>query len=239
MERYSIDPFDFKTLHLAANVTINMRAPINGKSQVLLYVGGSLVQQNDPTYGYAIVPDTNRIQTSDQFYKIQFIKPVRVYTPLIEVCYTTTKNFCLKCGTTGQLYDLKPASNGSVLHAVGSPKLVQKVLKFLLTSKCPFYPQFTSKLRTFVGKKFGFTVTDADISNEVVNSLQNVKQVQTAQRTVQSLDPLEILKDVSNLQVTPINPTSVSVSGVLTSYGSSTGTPVSFSLKSSNQLVGN
>lgn len=239
MERYAIDAFDFKTLHLAANTGINMRAPINGLSQVLLYIGGQLVQPNDPSYGYTITPDTNRIQTADRFYKIQFNRPVRFYTLLIEVCYTTTKNFCLKCGTTGQLYDFSPASNGSLLHVVGTPKLVQKVLKFLLTSKCPFYPQFTSKLRTFVGKKFGFTVTDADISNEVVNALQNIKQVQSAQRTVQALDPLEILKDVNNLQTTPINPTSVAVSGVLTSYGSITGTPVSFTLSSSHQLVGN
>src|SRR4051812_810720 len=112
MERMVVDVDDFRTLHIAANVFLNMRAPINGVAQVKLYVRGQLVQANDPVYGYSITPDLNYIQTSDRFYKIQFNKPVRSYIPLIEVSYITIKNFCLKCGTTGQLNNFKPASNG-------------------------------------------------------------------------------------------------------------------------------
>lgn len=238
-ERYVVDSSDFRTLHLAGNVSLNMRAPINGAALVKVYIRGQLVPPNHPVYGYSITPDTNRVMTSDLFYKIQFNRPVRAYVPLIEISYITIKNFCLKCGTVGQLNNLRPASNGSVLHVVGTDKLVLKVLKFILTSTCSFYPNFTSRLKTFIGRKFGVTITDADISNEIVNALQNVKAVQAAQRTVQNLDPLEILKDVNNLQTVQIDPNSVAVSGVLTSYGSPTGTPVSFSLTTSSQLVGN
>jgi hypothetical protein len=238
-ERYVIDVVDFKTLHLAGNVSLNMRAPINGASLVQVSIRGQVVPINHPVYGYSITPDTNRVMTSDQFYKIQFNRPVRSYVPLIEVSYITIKNYCLKCGTVGQLNNLKPASNGSVLHVVGTDKLVLKVLKFILTSTCSFYPNFTSRLKTFIGRKFGFAITDADVSNEVINALQNLKAVQAAQRTVQQLDPLEILKDVNNLQTIQIDPNSVAVSGVLTSYGNPIGTPVSFSLTSSSQLVGN
>ncbi len=238
-ERYVVDVGDFSTLHLAAAVTLNMRAPINGASLVKVYVRGQLVQPDHSVYGYTITPDLNRVQTSDRFYKIQFKKPIRSYIPLIEVSYTTIRGFCLKCGTAGQLNNLKAASNGSVLHVVGTNKLVQKVLKFILTSHCSFYPQFTSRLKTFVGRKFGFTITDADISNEVMNSLQNLKKVQSAQRTVQTLDPQETLKDINNLQTIQIDPNSVAVSGVLTSYGSPNGVPVTFSLTTSSQLAGN
>jgi hypothetical protein len=234
-----VDVGDFRTLHLASNVTLNMRAPINGASQVLVYLRGNLVSPTHPVFGYTVTPDTNRIQTSDRFYKITFNKPVRCFIPLIEVSYITLQPFCLKCSTTGQLNNLKSASNGSVLHVVGTNKLVQKVLKFLLTSICPFYPQFTSKLKTYIGGKFGVSITDTDISNEVINSLQNLKKIQSAQRTVQSLDPLEMLKDVNNLQVVQLDPNSVGVSGVLTTYGNSSSVPVSFSLTSSSQLVGN
>jgi hypothetical protein len=239
MERYVVDVGDFITLHLASNVLINMRAPINGVSQVKVYVRGQLVSPTHPVYGYKVVPDLNFIQTSDKFYKVVFNKPIRTYLPLIEVSYITIKNYCLKCGTVGQLNNLKPSSKGSVLHVVGTNKLVQKVLKMVLTSRCSFYPQFTCKLKEYVGKKFGVTITDADISNQVMGSLQSLKQIQAAQRTVQALDPQEMLKDLTNLQVTDIDPNSVAVSGVLSSYGTPNGVPVSFSLTTASQLVGN
>lgn len=237
-ERYVIDWEDFKTLHVASNVALNMRAPINGISQVRVYVGGRLVQSNDPVYGYVIVVDINRIQTSDQFYKIMFKRPIRWYVPLIEVSYITGKNFCLKCGTAGQLNDIKPASNGSVIHAVGTDKMVQRVLKMVLTSQCGFYPQFTCPIKSYVGKKWGVTITDADVSNQIMTALQNLKSIQSAQRTVQSLDPQEMLKDIQNLQTTTIDPNSIAISADITSYGTPNATSVSFSLTTSSQLVG-
>jgi hypothetical protein len=238
-ERYVIDVNDFKTLHLASNTAANMRAPINGASQVRLYIGGQLVSVNHPVYGYVVVTDINRIQTSDRFYKIMFKNPVRIFIPLIEVSYITTLNFCLKCGTAGQLNDIKKASNGSVLHIVGTDKMVQRVLKMVLTSRCPFYPQFVCLIKDYIGKKYGVTITDSDISNQVMAALQNLKQIQSAQRTVQALDPQEMLKDVLNLQTEVIDPNSVAVSADLTSYGTPNATPVSFSLTTSSQLVGN
>lgn len=238
-ERYVVDWQDFMTLHLAANVMLNMRAPINGVSLVQLYIEGQLVAPNHPVYGYNITPDINRVQTSDRFYKIMFNRPVRFTVPLIEVSYLTLKNFCLKCSTTGQVKDVKPASNGSFIHIVNTDKLVQRVLKMVLTSRCPFYPQFTCKIRDYIGKKFGVNITDADISNQIMTSLQNMKSIQAAQATVQSLTPEERLKDITNLQSTTVDPNSVAVSAELTSYGSSSSIPVGFSLTTSSQLVGN
>lgn len=239
-ERYVVDWQDFMTLHVANNVVLNMRAPINGISLVQIYVGGQLIDSNHPVYGYNITLDENRVfSTTDTFYKIAFKKPIRWFIPLIEVSYLTTKNWCLKCGTTGQLNDIKKASNGSVIHIVGTDKMVQRVLKMVLTSRCPFYPQFVCLIKDYIGKKFGVMITDADISNQILNSLQNLKSIQSAQRTVQLLDPQEMLKDIQNLQVNMIDPTSVAVAADLTSYGAPNGTPVSFSLTTASQLVGN
>src|SRR5271157_2314097 len=94
-ERYIIDSTDFKTLHLAANTFLNMRAPINGQAEVSLRISGELVKPDDRTYGYSILADVNRVQTSDRFYKILFDRPVRWYVPLIEVGYITVQGFCL------------------------------------------------------------------------------------------------------------------------------------------------
>lgn len=236
-ERYIVDWEDFMTLHLAANVGLNMRAPINGAAQVLLYIGGQLVSPTHPVYGYSIIPDINRVQTSDKFYKILFNRPVRFYVPLIEVSYITLKNYCLKCGTTGQLNDVKKVSNGSVLHVVNTDKMIQRVLKMVLSSQCPFYPQYTCAIKNYIGKKYGVTVTEADISNQVVAALQNLKLIQASQRTVQNVTPEEMLKDILNLQTASIDPNSVAVSANLTNYGTNNAVPVGFSLTSSTQLV--
>lgn len=238
-ERYVVDSFDLKTLHLAANPELNMRAPINGQAAVRIWISGALVSPNHPIFGYSIVPDTNRVETTDQFWKIMFNKQVRGYTPLIEVSYVTTQGFCLKCSGSGLAADLKKANSGSFLHVVGTEKLAQRVLKYTLTSRCPFYPSLTCRVKDMVGRKLGVGITDTDVSTEVVNSLTKLKTVQSAQRNVQNLDPSEMLRDVANVVTSNPDPTSLAVSASIIAYGIDSVIPVSFSLTSTRGLVGN
>jgi hypothetical protein len=239
-ERYVVDTNDFRTLRLAANPAANMRAPINGQALVKLYIRGVLVRPDDPTYGYNIVLDDNRILTSDVFYKIVFKKAVRWFIPLVEVSYVTLKVYCLKCSGSGSLYDLKQGNSGSFTHVTGNDKLVQRVLKFTLTSRCPFYPQFTCKIRDYVGRKFGIGITEADVSNQIIASLGFLKGIQSAQRTIQSLTPQELLKDITSVRalIDPDDPTRLQVAASVSSYGSSYAVPVSFTLTSTRDLVG-
>ena len=239
-ERYVIDTSDFRTLHLAAEPDINMRAPINGQAKVEIRISGELVQPSDPVYGYTIFPDENRLQTQDMFYKILFNKPVRWFIPLIEVSYLTVQTFCLRCSTSGYLNDFKGSSMGSFQRVTDTDKLVQSVLKYVLTSRCQFYPQYTCAIKDYLGKKFGTVITEEDVSNQIFNTLQNLKNVQTAQRTVQALSPFEQLKDVTDIVTTIPDPTAVSVQCAITSYGSqSNPLPVNFSISSTRQFVGN
>jgi hypothetical protein len=237
-ERMVVDISDFRTLHLAANPVLNMRAPINGQTLVQVHVAGKLVQANDATYGYDITVDTNRIQTSDIFYKIMFKNAVRWFTPLIEVSYVTLKPYCLKCSGSGQLNDFKKANTGSLMHINGNDKLIQRVLKFVLTSRCAFYPQFTCKLKDYIGKKL--LATPADVSSQIIDALTNLKNIQAAQKTIQSLAPQEMLKDVTNVKsaIDPSDPTRMRVSATVSAYGTSTTLPVSFTLTSTRDLVG-
>ena len=239
-ERYVIDTVDFRTLHLASQPYLNMRAPINGTSAVGVFVSGERVQPSDPTYGYAILADENRISTPDRFMKIVFRQPVRWFVPLIEVSYVTLQPYCLRCSTQGSLNDLVVSPMGNLQRVWNTDKLVQRVLKFVLTSRCQFYPQFTCKIRDYIGRKFGTTITEEDVSTQVQDALLSLKQVQSAQRTVQSLSPLEMLKDLTGMSVSMPDPTSVAVSCSITSYGTqATPQEISFSVYSSRQLVGN
>jgi hypothetical protein len=77
--------------------------------------------------------------------------------------------------------------------------MVQKALKFLLTSECAFYPNLTCQLREYVGRKFGYTLTAEDVSFEVVGTLDNMKAVQSLQARYQRLDAEEILRSVDGV----------------------------------------
>lgn len=231
-ERYIVDSTDFRTLRLAADPTRRMRAPINGQAMVKLYVGGQLVAQNDSRYGYSFLPDVNMIDTPDRFYKIVFNKSQRFIVPLIEVSYITLKPYCLKCGGSGQLNDLKKANSGSLIHIIDTDKLVQRSLKYILTSRCPFYPALTCPIKDFIGRK-NTNTTEADVSNGVLTAMNQFKKVQSAQRTVQLLTPKETLKDITSVTAvqSPTDPTVIAVAVNVSSYGSSQSASLGFSIR--------
>lgn len=233
-ERYVVNPDDFRTLNYLGNPAINMRGPINGADQVQIWISDEQIKSNDPTYGWQVVVDEDRINisTADTFYKIVFNKPVRIQLPLIEVSYITRQGFCLKCSATGMVNDFKVSSTGSFLQIQQTQKLTQRALKWILTSQDPFYPTFVCLLKTYIGRKLGIQLTDTDIQTSVLNALNQMQQVQRAQATVQSLDPAEILKDVVNVQATidPNDPTVVRVSATVSSY-SGTVAPLGFTLR--------
>jgi hypothetical protein len=241
MERYQVNPNDLRTLQLVADPSINMRGPINGIAYVEIFIHGEPITQADPNYGYQILADPNRIQmhgSNEFFYKIVFNGEVRLVRPLIEVNYITRQPYCLKCNGTGVLNDFAQSSSGSLLRIGGLLKLSQRVLKMVLTSRCAFYPQFTCPIKDYVGRKFGVTITDADIANAVVGSLNNLKQIQIAQNAFQTLSPEETLRDFTNILALqdPIDPTVVHVSGTVISFTSSNigtlvSTPLEFSIQ--------
>jgi hypothetical protein len=236
LERYTVSPLDFRTLTFASNTGLNMRAPINGKDMLRLYIKGVLVNPVDPVYGYAIVTDPERIQIEDYpFFKIFFNKPVRLRTPLIEVSYFTRVGFCLKCSATGSVSDWRVGPNGSINHVTGVKKLAQQSLKYVLTSKNPFNPALVCPIRSFLGKKFGMSITDSDIAAAVNTALSTYQSIQRAQKTVQTMEPQEMIKDVVSVEAAqdPEDPTKIYVAIVLTAYGSNQTIPLNVALQSS------
>lgn len=233
-ERYVVDTNDFRTLHYLGNPAINMRAPLNGFSTLQMWVSETPVKQTDPVYGWEIVKDTSRVfvLTDNTFYKIVFNNPVRIILPLIEVSYTTVQPYCLKCSGLGSLNDLKPSSSGEFLEITQTSKLVQKSLKWVLSSSCAFYPTFVCPIKNYIGRKLGIQITETDIQTQVLNALTQMQQVQRAQGTVQSLDPAEILKDIVNISVNldPNDPTAVQVNATVSSFLGTTA-PMGFTLR--------
>jgi hypothetical protein len=235
-ERYIVDPSDLVTLNYAADTSMNMRGPINGMALVQLYIGGELADIDNPVYGYQILKDTSRVEDPGvNFYKIVFNQEVRLITPLIEVSYNTLQPFCLRCNGIGVLNDFEPSTARTFTKINGNLKLAQKCLKFILTSRCAFYPTFTCRIKDYIGQKYGVTVTDSDIATQITNALNTVKQIQLAQRQIQALDLPEILRDIVSVSAVldPNDPTLVDVSAVVSSYTGDT-MPLNFSLKATS-----
>lgn len=216
LERYVVSQ-DLHTLVYAGDTALFMRAPLGNSSMLRLYISGKLV----PSNSYQILRDTtlNELDT-ETFYKIVFRKAIRLITPLIEVSYFTRQPYCLKCSGTGQLEDWK-LQNGHFKRIGGTDKLVQTCLKYILASECAFYPTLTCSIKTYIGRKFGVSVTEADINNAVISSLQNLKSNQNAQKRIQIMDSTELLNDLVSCTVEedPADPTIVHVALQISSFG--------------------
>lgn len=240
IERYVVSATDLRTLLFQANPSQRMRAPINGQQTVKLYIGGVLVSPSHPVYGYQILPD--ELTVKPKLSKIVFNNPVRVTQPgstgvptglMVEVSYITQQSYCIRCSGLGKVTDVQKSNMGSFQHINGVALLAQRCLKFMLTSVCPFYPQFTSQIKSYIGQKFGLGITAGDITNQTTTALQNLKNIQAAQQTVQPLDPSEILKDIVSVTAiqSPQDPTVVNVNAQVTNYGSTQAQPLNFSIR--------
>lgn len=215
-ERLAIGP-DFRTLYSVEHPTEYMTSPINGEATVVLWIDRVPVPANHPEFGWSIEPDPFSV-APDWKSKIVFNRPVRLRNVIIEVSYVTIAAYCAKCDGTKTVADFRVGINGSRVRATKRTKLIQRSLKFLLTSQCTFYPGLTSRLKEFVGKKFGKSLTSEDFNFEVSRALDNLKRVQEMQSRYQGLDQEEILRSVNGVKTTrdENDPTVIRVSASIT-----------------------
>jgi hypothetical protein len=236
LEKYTVSPLDFRTLTLTSNTSMNMRAPINAASMLRLYNNRALIAPDHPVYGYSVVPDPTRTQLEGYpFQKIMFNQGVRIMTPLFQASYYTRQGFCLKCNGTGSVPDWVVGPSGSLRHITGEKKLAQQIVKYVMTSVNPFNPTLVCAIRSYLYKKLGVNVNDQDISTAVSKALSAYQSIQQAQKTVQYMDPMEMIQDVVSINVTqdPTNPTAVYLSLVVLAYGSNDAIPLSMAIQTS------
>lgn len=231
-ERMAISKDDFRTLVFFDRPDERMRGPIAAKASVRLFFSGVEIPRNHAEYGWDILVDELSVR-SDQKSKIVFHKPVRLTNVLIQVQYITIAAYCLKCNGYSKTNDYTVDQAGSFLHVVEYDKLVQRIYKFLLTSRCAFYPRFTSRLKEFVGRKFGASLTEDDISFECTNALDNLKRIQIAQKNVQFLTPQEVLRDIESIRTKrdTYDPTIVTTQMKVSAYGIPRPVPLSFTIR--------
>ncbi len=199
-ERLTIGP-DHRTLYSVTTPSQRMTKPVNGEATVTLKFNGVPVPRNHPRFGWDLLWDEFSI-APDFRSKIVFRRPVRLRDIIIEASFVTTAAYCAKCGGSTVVSDYSVGQDGSFRRVTKRTKLVQRSLKFLLTSKCRFYPALTCQLRDYVGRKYGATLVSDDISFEVSNALEGLKRVQGIQGRFQRLDPEEVLRAVEGVSTT-------------------------------------
>jgi hypothetical protein len=237
MERYTVDTTDFRTLRFAADPTQGLHAPINGARSVRVFVGGTAVQPDDPVYGYDIVRNPEYLATGVDavFSNIRFRQPVRFTASLlIEVCYVTVQGFCPVCGGSGTANEMGIGVNGQPARLTGVEKMVRQGEKYVLSSSNPFDPSLTCNLVTFAGRKDA-GIGEEEIASEVIRVLDLYQQVQAAQRTVQAMNPAEVLQSVPSVavRVDPDDPTVLYVTVQMQGYGDTQPVALNTALKSS------
>jgi len=200
-ERCGVDQYDFRTLYVLSDPTRRMRAPVNGEATVRLRINDRVIPQDHPIFGWRILEDFYSPEEDYLMKQIQFNHPVKLQNILIEVEYVTIKSFCRKCHGRSKMTDLKVTNSHAVRHQTGAKKLQQRVMKYVLTTRCPTYPSLAGGLRNYIGRKFGVTVTEENINQDIVSVLERLKQVQALQSKFQYCAPEELLRDISNLSI--------------------------------------
>jgi hypothetical protein len=236
-ERMVVDSKDWKTLLYAAEPSFYMRGSINGEDSVRLFLNGVEIPKHHAQFGWSTIPDPTTAQEenlTDRRRRMRLNNPLRM-TGLLEMDYRTIPAHCQKCNGYGKTNDFYRSPKGSFGHIIDQDKLLQRVLKFLLTSQCAFYPTLVSSIKDSVSKKLGFSMTEEDIMSEISASLNNLMRIQTGQKAVQTLSPQEILKGIEDIWTaeSQIDPTRISVSIQVSSYGKEQPAPLSFTMRTS------
>ena len=138
-------------------------------------------------------------------------------------CSVTVASFCKKCGASGLVADYQLGVNGNWKKVTRTAKLVQKCLKLVLTSVCPFYPALICNLRDRIGKKGGHLFTSDDAAFTVSTILNQAKTIQQVQAQYQVLDPQEVLHNVVQVQAAP-DPEDPRVMGISVGIVAASGT---------------
>lgn len=222
---------DFRTL-IYGDTQHYMRAPVSSEASVKLFIDGTEIPRNHETYGWDLFPDETSVPPERRL-KVMFRFPFRLHDAPIEISYACIPAYCLKCNGYQKTHDFKIEQTGTFRHISEYEKLLLRVQKFLLTSRCNFYPAYTSRLKDFVGQKFGLSLSEEDVTYECVTSLDSLKTIQQAQRSVQSLAPQEVLKDVESIDVSrdQVDPSLVKTSILVSSFGEPRPKPFTFAIR--------
>jgi hypothetical protein len=132
-----------------------------------------------------------------------FREPLRG-NPTIKVTYSAMPERCPRCGATYVENDYRFNPLGEVITIVNEDLLYQACLKAILTvqGSNPYHPSYGSKVTTRIGTKI-VGASSALLKEDVINALQQVRNLQQGQRQYQLVQNRELLYAIQSVDVRP------------------------------------
>ena len=198
-ERLELDLTDRRNLR-------PLRPPSN--ELVKLWVNGYFVERDNEVWGYDLIKDETRV---DSGRKVYFRNLVRSQIDLFELTYTTIAKNCRRCASLRVEDDFFFNPLGRVVIVEDEAKLLQDEKKFVITVRGsnPFHLYIGTAIVEIVGSKLvDSSFTETTITQEIVDTLQNLKDLQIQQENLQVVTDREflyriILIDVKQSEIDP------------------------------------
>lgn len=161
---------------------------------------------------------------------------------LLEISYTTPKEHCRRCNSTGVENDIRWGDDGQLGRLTRTDLLYQNVAKTILTEigSNPYHRFYGSNALTLVGRKVN-SGTAMSLRESVTQALNKIIDIQRLQKQVQELSPEEKLLGIESVRVEQMRGDATSIlCNVVVRSGA--GRPVSvnvvFAVPGSNPLNG-
>lgn len=131
---------------------------------------------------------------------------------LLEISYTTEKEYCRRCGSTGVENDLRWDEFGELQQIGNTDLLYQNVAKILLTEigSNPYHAWYGSNANQLIGQKNNAAV-GVSLRLSVQQALDKFQRVQQGLKRVQDITPEERLISVQSVDVTQLNDNATAV----------------------------
>ena len=156
---------------------------------------------------------------------------------LLEISYTTPKEYCRRCNSTGVENDIRWGDDGQLGRLTGTDLLYQNVAKTILTEigSNPYHRFYGSNALTLVGRKVN-SGTAMALRESVTQALNKIIDIQRLQKQVQELSPEEKLLGIESVRVEQISGDATSIlCNVVVRSGA--GRPVSVNVVFAVQVV--
>jgi phage baseplate assembly protein W len=191
--------------------TIKLNYP-SSKPKITLLRNSSVVEQDDPLYGYFFELDqegssdfyNEDIPTSldDRKRSVILNQESKSLDDLWEVYYTVPVDMCRKCQGTKVVMDWSFDRAGKLNKVIDEEKLAQDLKKLFLTIRSSHleHPWYGTTLNGLISIKL-LTGLDIRIAAELQETLERFVQVQSKQSIFQDLSSREIVRELLNIDV--------------------------------------
>lgn len=175
---------------------------------VTLRVNGFVVTRDNLVWGYDLVKDPARIDGGRMVY---FRNKIKSTGDLFEFSYNTSASNCRRCAGLRVEDDFFFNPLGLIVILKDEAKLTQDMRKFVITKRSSnsFHPYIGAGIIEMIGSKLldaGFT--EVTMTEEIVETLENLKNLQLQQQNIQTVTDREFIYRVIlvNVQQSKIDP---------------------------------